>query len=66
LRFGKRASILQSSSIEQFNETVAREQMPNINEKSADFSKKELGKLVKKLISQVPKKRVVTMAGWSW
>jgi tRNA A37 threonylcarbamoyladenosine biosynthesis protein TsaE len=39
--------------------------VPDINEKCVDFSKKGLRKLGKKLISQFPAKRVVTVADCS-
>jgi putative protein kinase ArgK-like GTPase of G3E family len=39
------------------------EQVPNVNEKSMDCSKKELGKLMKEPIAQFPAKGVATVAG---
>jgi hypothetical protein len=53
------------SAVEQLNEIVSPKQVPDHDKKSVDFSKKELGKLVQKPISQFPAKRTGTFPGCS-
>ena len=61
--FGSWARVIRSNSVSQLNEIIENDQVPEVNEKCADFNKKELEYVAKKVISQFPEKRLITIAG---
>lgn len=63
LEFGEWVTSIGSNSVDDLNQLVEDEKIPEINDKCDDFNKKELADIAKDLTDHFPQKRIITIAG---